>query len=94
MSKQKPSNRLAEDKRPHWWKTSPFFGPGADFWYDKFWKPRVLSAWAYELVRRLEDFPRLEIPELSPEDREMLRGMPPYPRLSHQTQIGTTKSHS
>lgn len=50
------------DPWDHWWRRSPIFmfdraygwvaRPGAEFWYENFWKPRALSAWMYELVRR------------------------------------------
>ena len=55
--------------------------PGAEFWYDNFWKPRMLSAWSYELVRRL---PRLKLkqPKLSAEDSVVLQSLRPYPQLT------------
>lgn len=61
----------------HWLNHAPFmvkdeYGhyaakPGAEFWHDNFWKPRMLSAWAYELVRRLLRL-KLKQPKLSAED--------------------------
>jgi len=71
-----------------WWRHSPIFmrdqyrhyvsRPGAEFWFDNFWKPRILSAWAYELVRRM---PRLQIQEAKTADKDLLASMPPYSRL-------------
>lgn len=54
---------------------------GAEFWYDNFWKPRRLSAWIYELVRRL---PKLKMrnPKLTTQDLVQLRSMPSYPQLT------------
>ena len=73
-----------------WWLRSPLAEiaagrsrskHGAEFWYQHYWKPRELSAWLYELVRRLPNT-RRPIPE--PVRRQLLR-MPPYPNLSfHQ----------
>jgi hypothetical protein len=56
--------------------------PGAEFWYDNFWKPRMFSAWIYELVRRL---PKLKVqnPKLSTQDLARLRSLPPYPQLTN-----------
>ena len=70
----------------HWWNHSPFmvkdaYGhyaakPGAEFWYDNFWKPRMPSAWAYELVRRLSVL-KLKQPKITAKDREWLQTLPP-----------------
>jgi hypothetical protein len=75
----------------HWWLRSPIFKldaygqytsqPGAEFWYDHFWKCRQFSAWTYELVRRLAKMPRIQNPRLAPSERAMLNDMPPYPLL-------------
>lgn len=75
----------------HWWKRSPFMVhycsrrdggiPGEKFWYEGFWKPRVLSAWAYELVRRLAKL-KLKQPQLSANDKALLRSLPLYLQLT------------
>lgn len=52
---------------------------GLEVWYDVFWNPYRVSAWAYELVRRLQLCPKVP---LSPDERTLLQGMPPYPKLS------------
>ncbi len=79
----------------HWWNRSPImmvdeFGqyvarPGAEFWFKNFWEPRRLSAWAYELVRRLIKL-NLKEPKLSAEDQALLRSLPPYPHLTSTQQ--------
>lgn len=75
---------------PHWWQwwhESKEFKIEAGFdepvqelelWYDIFWKPYRVSAWAYELVRRLQLCPKVA---LSPDGRALLQKMPPYPKL-------------
>jgi hypothetical protein len=81
------------EKWDHWWKHSPFmmvdnYGhyvskPGAEFWFKNFWQPRMFSAWAYELVRRLTKL-KLKEPELAQLDDAILRSLPPYPQLTWQ----------
>jgi hypothetical protein len=82
----------AELRWQQWWKSSPIFmrdqygryvsQPGAEFWFENFWKPRALSAWAYELVRRLAKLPPQRLLPLSPAEKNMLESMPPYPHLA------------
>ena len=55
--------------------------PGAEFWYEHFWKPRLLSAWFYELVRRLPKIQAAAL-QLRAADLTSLHSMPPYPQLS------------
>jgi hypothetical protein len=87
-----------ELKWEQWWKFSPIFmlddyghyvsRSRAEFWFENFWKPRALSAWAYELVRRLAKLPRQKLLRLTPADKSLLESMPPYPHLApHQKQL-------
>ena len=88
---QRASSRTADEWDP-WWQRSPLFRrdeygqytsrPGAEFWYEHFWKPRALSAWAYELCRRLRKLPKQQKLQLTKTDRAILKCMPTYPRLA------------
>ena len=86
MKSQEPASPSPDYSR--WWRESEEFNIVAGFdeaidglklWYDVFWKPYRVSAWAYELVRRLQSCPRVP---LSPGERALLHLMPPYPKLS------------
>lgn len=72
-----------------WWKESKVFTcegenlkerprEGLELWYRIAWTPYRVSAWAFELVRRL---PKCDT-NLPAEHRSIIEGMPPYTRLS------------
>jgi hypothetical protein len=62
----------------------------AEFWHQHFWRPKRLSVWAYELVRRLTKLKTISVPKLSEFERCELEKMPPYTDLNfEQKQILT-----
>lgn len=84
---------LDADWYQHWWRQSRIADvdvkgktkpkTDATFWFDHFWEPRELAIWIYELVRRLPNT-KIEKDKLSNENKEILRSMPPYLKLSVQ----------
>ncbi len=66
----------------HWWKDSRYGDlgkAGGSFAQKQLWKPKVLAARAYELVRRLPNFKGIQ-KEIAAEDIRALRLLPPFPR--------------
>lgn len=78
------------DWQGRWWRHSLIFEmdnggktrpkSGADFWFDHFWKPRELTVWIYELMRRL---PNTKM-DIDDKNKKALQALPPYPRLSEE----------
>jgi len=68
----------------HWWKDSRYGDlgkAGGSVAQKQLWKPKVLAARAYELVRRLPYFKGIH-KEIAAEDIRALRSLPPFPRLT------------
>jgi hypothetical protein len=81
----------------YWWRNNQCFDlseksflavakPGKERLFERIWGRKLISAWTYEIVRRLPNLPDIE-KKMRADDLENLRGLPKYFDLGEKMRV-------